>query len=215
MAGKTKITAHTEPWSRLPGILQASAEQRWQSYFQSAEAAGVRVPVDGDFRACGCRVFAISEFVAVLCHRVPRLLADLLDSGDLLADSWPGVLSQRVSDRLAACGNEPALHQVLRQVRQREMLRIAWRDLAGWAALEETLRDLSDLADACIQGALDRLRAWQAKETPAPVGSNRRPVPLIVIAMGKLGAHELNFSSDIDLIFTYPDTAVARRRNSL
>ena len=97
-------------------------------------------------------------------------MADLLDSGDLLADSWPGVLSRRVADQLADCGTEPALHQTLRQVRQREMLRIAWRDLAGWATLEETLRDLSDLADACIQGALDRLSAWQAKQTPAPVG---------------------------------------------
>jgi len=175
----------------------------------------VRVPLDAGFRACACRVFAISDFVAGLCHRVPGLLADLLDSGDLLADSWPGILSRRVVGRLAACANEPALHQVLRQVRQREMLRIAWRDLAGWATLEETLRDLSELADACIQGALDRLSAWQAKETPAPVGGNRRPLPLIVIAMGKLGAHELNFSSDIDLIFTHPDAADTRRRSGL
>ena len=173
------------------------------------------MPIDPGFRARACRVFAISDFVAGLCHRSPVLLADLLDSGDLLADSWPGVMGRRVAERLAACANEPALHQLLRQLRQREMLRIAWRDLAGWATLAETLRDLSELADACIRGALDRLSVWQAKETPAPLGVNRQPLPLIVLAMGKLGAHELNFSSDIDLIFTYPDSAVTRRRNSL
>ena len=215
MAGRIKKTAHTEPWLRLPAILQGPAQRQWQSYFQAAEAAGVRVPADPAFRASACRVFAISDFVAGLCHRGPGLLADVLDSGDLLADSWPGVLGRRVADRLAACGNEPALYQMLRQVRQREMLRIAWRDLAGWASLEETLRDLSDLADACIQGALDRLSVWQAKETPAPVGANRCPLPLIVIAMGKLGAHELNFSSDIDLIFTYPDSLATRKRSGL
>ena len=210
-----KTTAHTEPWSRLPEILQDTAEGRWYSFVQAAEDAGVRIPRDPGFRDCACRVFAISDFVAGLCHRVPGLLADLLDSGDLLADSWPGVLSARVAERLAAPKNEMALHQELRRIRQREMLRIAWRDLAGWATLEETLRDLSDLADTCIQGALERLSVWQAKETRAPLGAGRRPLPLIVIAMGKLGAHELNFSSDIDLIFAYPDSAVTRGRSSL
>ena len=52
---------------------------------------------------------------AGLCHRAPQLLAELLDSGDLLADSWPGVLSQRVAEQLDACGNERALHHALRQ----------------------------------------------------------------------------------------------------
>jgi glutamate-ammonia-ligase adenylyltransferase len=215
VAGNTKTIARTDPWSRLPEILQATAEGRWQSYLQAAEEAGLRVPLDPGLQACACRVFAISDFAAGLCRRVPRLLADLLDSGDLLADSWAGVLAGRVADRLAGCSGEPELHQILRQIRQREMLRIAWRDLAGWATLQETLGDLSDLADACIQGALDQLSVWQAKETQAPLGGNRRPLPLIVIAMGKLGAHELNFSSDIDLIFAYPDAAATRRRSSL
>jgi len=178
-------------------------------------AARLRVPQDPGFQANASRVFALSEFVAGLCQRAPHLLGDLLDSGDLLADSWPEVLKKRVCNQLARCRNEAALHQTLREIRQREMLRIAWRDLAGWAELNETLRDLSDLADACIQGALEKLTAWQAKETPAPVGPDRRPVPLIVIGMGKLGAFELNFSSDIDLIFCYPDAVAARKRGAL
>ncbi|VAW80514.1 Glutamate-ammonia-ligase adenylyltransferase, partial [hydrothermal vent metagenome] len=145
----------------------------------------------------------------------PAYLVDLLESGDLLADSWPGILAERVAARLRACEHEQALHAELRQLRQREMLRIAWRDLAGWATLEETLGDLSDLADACILGALDKLSAWQQQVTPAPRGSGRKPAPLVVIAMGKLGAHELNFSSDIDLIFTYPDAKAARQSAAL
>ncbi len=132
----------------------------------------------------------------------------------MLADSWPGVLADRVAAQLLTCEHEQALHARLRQLRQREMLRIAWRDLAGWATLEETLGDLSDLADACILGALDKLSAWQQQTTPPP-RSGRKPIPLVVIAMGKLGAHELNFSSDIDLIFAYPDAKAARKSGAL
>jgi glutamate-ammonia-ligase adenylyltransferase len=196
-------------------MLRTPAEIRWQDYQRAAESETLRVPQDPCFQACASRVFALSEFVAGLCRRTPQLLNDLLESGDLLADSWPEVLKKRVHDQLARCRTESALHQILRELRQREMLRIAWRDLAGWALLDETLRDLSDLADACIQGALEKLSTWQAKETPAPVGPGRRPVQLIVIAMGKLGAYELNFSSDIDLIFTYPDATAARKRGGL
>ena len=210
MARQQKKPADTPPWSALPESLQAAGEGRLSGYLQAAEESGVRVSADGGFRATLCRVFATSEFVADLCRRAPGLLTGLLDSGDLLADSWPGVLGGRVTRQLAACEDEAALHRQLRYLRQREMLRIAWRDLAGWARLEETLRDLSDLADACIQGAVERLATWQARETPAPMGPRRQPAPLVVIAMGKLGGRELNFSSDIDLIFAYPECSAAR-----
>ena len=207
MAVQGKNSTEAAPWSALPETLRAIGEQRWRDYLGAAAGQDARVSADSAFRAGACRVFAISEFVAGLCQRNPQLLSGLLDSGDLLADSWPGVLARRVSDELAGCETHDALYRSLRRLRAREMLRIAWRDLAGWARLEETLADLSDLADACIQGALERLDAWQARETPPPVLPNRRPARLVVIAMGKLGARELNFSSDIDLIFAYPECA--------
>ncbi len=215
MARQRKIITDRPSRSVLPKILQTAGDVRWGTYLQAAEEAAARVPADSAFRASACRVFAISEFVAGLCQRRPGLLAELLDTGDLLADSWPGVLHRRVIDGLAPCADEAALYEALRYWRQREMLRIAWRDLAGWARLEETLRDLSDLADACIQGALERLGVWLAKDTPAPVGANQRPAPLVVIAMGKLGARELNFSSDIDLIFAYPEAQPGHKRGAL
>ena len=216
VARKTKKPVQTAPWADLPEILRGPAQQRWEAYSAAAEAAGARQTRDPALQRCLCRLFAISEFVADLCIRRPQRVEDLLDSGDLLADSWPGVLASRVKEQLAACPDEAALRQVLRRVRQREMLRIAWRDLAGWASLQETLADLSDLADACIEGALTQLADWQAADTPSPLRENgRQPVPLVVLAMGKLGAHELNFSSDIDLIFAYPDARPARKRGAL
>ncbi len=215
VAKPRKTRQNQPPWSALPESLQSAAEGRWGSYLRAAEEAGLRVSADAAFQSVACRIFAISEFVAGLCGRHPSYLSDLLDSGDLLADSWPGALTSRVAARLATCDEENSLHTALRQLRQREMLRIAWRDLAGWATLDETLGDLSDLADACILGALDKLSAWQQQTTPAPLANRRQPAPLVVIAMGKLGAHELNFSSDIDLIFAYPDAEAARKSGAL
>ncbi|MEO7557761.1 MAG: bifunctional [glutamate--ammonia ligase]-adenylyl-L-tyrosine phosphorylase/[glutamate--ammonia-ligase] adenylyltransferase, partial [Gammaproteobacteria bacterium] len=97
------------------------------------------------------------------------------------------------------------LAAALRQIRTREMLRIAWRDLAGWAGLDETLADLSALAAACIDSALDKLHTWQSQELGVPKSAAGIAQSLVVIGMGKLGARELNFSSDIDLIFAYPE----------
>ncbi|MCB1778028.1 MAG: bifunctional [glutamate--ammonia ligase]-adenylyl-L-tyrosine phosphorylase/[glutamate--ammonia-ligase] adenylyltransferase, partial [Candidatus Competibacteraceae bacterium] len=94
----------------------------------------------------------------------------------------------------------------LRRGRRREMMRIAWRDLAGLAELTETLGDLTDLADAAVNAALARLYAWQCQQRyGAPCDSQGQAQQLVVLGMGKLGGRELNFSSDIDLILTYPE----------
>ncbi|VAW74854.1 Glutamate-ammonia-ligase adenylyltransferase [hydrothermal vent metagenome] len=217
VARKTKKPAQTAPWEDLPKILRPPAQQRWETFESGITSGTLRRIQNPAFQRVLCQLFAISEFVAELCIRSPHYIEELLDSGDLLADSWPGGLPERVRRQLRDCPDEIALKRLLRQTRQREMLRIAWRDLAGWASLAETLGDLSDLADACIEGALEQLTAWQAAETPPPLREgSREPAPLVVLAMGKLGAHELNFSSDIDLIFTYPEAhKPARRKKAL
>ena len=79
----------------------------------------------------------------------------------------------------------------------------AWRDLAGWASLDEVLHDLSALADASISSSLDYL-GKQALER-LKISTKKFTPGLVVLGMGKLGARELNFSSDIDLIFAYPE----------
>ena len=107
---------------------------------------------------------------------------------------------------LAEAADEPALKTRLRQLRRREMVRIAWRDLAGWADLKETLATLSEFADACVDGALAKLHAWAVEKSGEPRGEHSgKPQQLVVLALGKLGGQELNFSSDIDLIFAYPE----------
>ncbi|MGM0564470.1 MAG: bifunctional [glutamate--ammonia ligase]-adenylyl-L-tyrosine phosphorylase/[glutamate--ammonia-ligase] adenylyltransferase [Pseudomonadota bacterium] len=99
---------------------------------------------------------------------------------------------------------EAEVMSALRRLRQREMLRIAIRDLMGWAVLEETLTDLTRFADAAIAFALNWSGERLQKRYGVPRDGDGREQQLIVYGMGKLGGGELNFSSDIDLIFFYP-----------
>ncbi len=196
--------------SSLPAALQGRVNALWQDYRQACLDAAIPIPGHPDFLRVLHRVWAMSEFVALSCVRAPALLQDLLTSGDLLANSAPGEYTTKVAAGIAECRDETALGAALRRVRRREMLRIAWRDLAGWAELKETLSDLSAFADACVHIALQCLHAWQCAEWGAPRAHGEEQT-LIVLALGKLGGEELNFSSDIDLIFTYTEDGETTR----
>ncbi len=120
----------------------------------------------------------------------------------------------QLKNLLKGCKNEQQGMQVLRQFRNREMVYIAWRDFLHTWSLEESLKHLSELAEALIFEAY----SWQydlcCREFGTPCNSQGEPQPMLIIGMGKLGGGELNFSSDIDLIFTYPEngeTQGARR----
>jgi glutamate-ammonia-ligase adenylyltransferase len=80
------------------------------------------------------------------------------------------------------------------------MARIAWRELAGLATVEQTLRETSAFAEAVIDAATRYAAAQLARRHGAPEGTD---AGLIVLGMGKLGGRELNFSSDVDLIFLF------------
>ncbi|MGH8369360.1 MAG: bifunctional [glutamate--ammonia ligase]-adenylyl-L-tyrosine phosphorylase/[glutamate--ammonia-ligase] adenylyltransferase, partial [Gammaproteobacteria bacterium] len=148
------------------------------------------------------KVWACSEFVMQSCLHDPAAFGEPANLQELMDDTSP---AQRVRAALVGVADEDGLMRSLRNIRRREMVRIAWRDLAGWADLEQTLRDLSDLADTCVDGALAALSNWHAERHGIARNPQGEPQSLVVLGMGKLGAHELNFSSDIDLIFTYPD----------
>ena len=151
-------------------------------------------------------VWACSEFVAQNCVRHPAMLADLINSGDLQRIYGKAQYESALRWFCKEAYDDLSLGIKLRQFRRREMVRIAWRDIAGWADLDETLADLSALARACIEVALDRLYEWHSNDFGVPRGRHSgEPQRLVVLGMGKLGAGELNFSSDIDLIFAYPE----------
>jgi glutamate-ammonia-ligase adenylyltransferase len=103
------------------------------------------------------------------------------------------------------CADEAALHQRLRQLRQRVWLVATARDLAGDADLAEVMATWSALAEVCIAAALDFHHAQLAARHGEPRDAHGLPQRMVVVGMGKLGGGELNVSSDIDLIYLYPD----------
>jgi [glutamine synthetase] adenylyltransferase / [glutamine synthetase]-adenylyl-L-tyrosine phosphorylase len=187
----------------LPADLRNRVEQQWQAW----QAAGHNLPSEVA-QSLPC-VWACSPFVAQHCLRAPALLTGLVDSGDLLRAYPSQTLWQRLLSDQQSAATLPELMRVLRQRRHRELLRIAWRDLAGWASLPETLGELSDLADACVEAALVWLERDFSTRHGVLRGANEEAARLIVLGMGKLGGGELNFSSDIDLILAYDADGVS------
>jgi glutamate-ammonia-ligase adenylyltransferase len=125
------------------------------------------------------------------------------EEADRLADGR-GFAAPRPRDELAAEaialveGRDPAAAwDALRRFKRRQLLRVAVRDLAGQVPVEQVAAELSDLADACLAAAL----AVAAAESGAP--PDPPPMRLAVLGMGKLGGHELNYVSDIDVLFCH------------
>ncbi|HAZ60513.1 MAG TPA: bifunctional [glutamate--ammonia ligase]-adenylyl-L-tyrosine phosphorylase/[glutamate--ammonia-ligase] adenylyltransferase, partial [Gammaproteobacteria bacterium] len=112
--------------------------------------------------------------------------------------------------RLGACVDNDAFDAELRRFRNAELARIAWRDIAGHATLDLTLADTSRLADLCIAAAVDHHHLDLTAREGMPSSATGVPQSLIVLALGKLGGGELNFSSDVDLIFAYEEAGMTR-----
>lgn len=150
-------------------------------------------------------VWSGSHFAAELCCREPSVLKTLMDSDELTQVCTPNKYQEKCQAALRVTDNEASLMKALRQWRNREMLRIVWRDLTQQASLQQTVNELSAMADAAVMQTVDRLYEWYSKKYGVPLDSEQRAQQLLVVAMGKLGGKELNFSSDIDLIFAYPE----------
>ncbi|MDO9386920.1 MAG: bifunctional [glutamate--ammonia ligase]-adenylyl-L-tyrosine phosphorylase/[glutamate--ammonia-ligase] adenylyltransferase [Thiobacillus sp.] len=145
----------------------------------------------------------------VRCSRYGRRL---LAAHPQLAEAVAGQLDQAFSREamqaflaVPACADEAALHQRLRQLRQRVWWVATARDLAGSADLAEVTARYSTLAEVCVAAALDFHHPALAARHGEPRDEHGQPQQMIVVGMGKLGGGELNVSSDIDLIYLYPE----------
>jgi len=149
------------------------------------------------------RISVLSPFVRNIMQRRPNLLCNLLER-DLLVKSLPQKdLWKIASDFLNDAKNEADYCTKIRNFRNEMMLRIAIRDLGGICGFKETVADLSYLACICLEKTISWLEQDMDAKFGQPCDETGRRVRLIVLGMGKLGAFELNFSSDIDLVFSY------------
>jgi len=113
---------------------------------------------------------------------------------------------------------EAVLDSVLRDLRKQVMLRLITRDISGQADLSEVMSTMTELAETAIQYALNLHANWmtQPNHFGQPIGEHSNALQhLLVVAMGKLGGGELNVSSDVDLVFVYPEDGETNGRKCI
>jgi len=164
----------------------------------------------GDARTVLEGVIQLSEFMRDSAKRYPRALERLYDQD--VAARLVDILSDVAALAGAEDMSEPLLMASLRRLKGEAHFLVALADLTGDATPQETVRRLSDLADGCTAAAVDFLLLdahGQGKITLPDVAHPGAGSGWILLGMGKLGAHELNFSSDIDLIVLFDPHAPA------
>lgn len=179
----------------LPETVRAKALEVWTHLSEGKFGAPSDVVL---------RVLGSSEFVRESLRRYPQWLELFATPGALDAPVDRALYHPALCRQLDRAESEEAFMACLRVERRREMVRIAWRDLGGIATVEETLAELTTLAEVLLDAALERVYRTQCARFGVPRSADGEPQRLVVLALGKLGSFELNFSSDIDLIFAFP-----------
>jgi len=188
---------------------------RMDFFYENLEKNDSKIAIDLTRTPDFIKVMLFSEYIAVNLSLNPGIYQDLLNAGDLFRSysnhTHMDKLTKAIRERL----DTPFVKEHLLQFKLYESIRIAWRDLTGAAGLEETLQEMSSLAEACVQFGVDFLYDTFCQRFGTPVDAKGNVQKLIVLGMGKLGARELNFSSDIDLIFVYPRSGATTGETSI
>ncbi len=151
------------------------------------------------------QAFALSDFIASSCISQPQLLLDIWQQDLLNSALDETAMRALLSEQLALQLSDDGAKKVLRQFRRQQMVLIAWRDLLLQQPVTDSFSQVSAVADSCVDSANQWLYQRCCAESGTPMDAEGNAQPLVVIGMGKLGGRELNFSSDIDLIFCYPE----------
>ncbi|GLP95670.1 bifunctional [glutamate--ammonia ligase]-adenylyl-L-tyrosine phosphorylase/[glutamate--ammonia-ligase] adenylyltransferase [Paraferrimonas sedimenticola] len=182
-------------------LLESTKNQYWQ---ELADKSGELIDslAEQDARLLEA-VLGASDFVAKQLLRNPHWIEVLLSEHGVHTNPDLSQYRAEITQVLAEVRDENSAKRVLRQFRNRQMCAIAWRDICNLATLQECMAQLSDLAEALILGARDWLVEEMKPGSGLPMAEDGSEQQLLVIGMGKLGGRELNFSSDIDLIFCF------------
>lgn len=185
--------------STVPFALHHKVNQYFEAQKLRCQEEDVPFPDDPHFLEHLVYVVACSEFIADALLKEPHLLT-LLSGLQKLPSSIKSIEQQ-----LAKANNEEEFKQTLRILRRQELVKIAWFDLLQKSDLNTTILALSNLADTLIQQTAKYYFQILKKRLGTPVDQQGEEQEMLVIAVGKLGGKELNFSSDVDLIFVYPE----------
>ena len=148
------------------------------------------------------RVCGTSLYLADMLIASPELF-DLLTVPTLVERSKTIVEKQEEALQIVAEAPKERMLSMLRQYKNDEIWRIALRNILGNATLPDTTQELSDLAEAILQAIYPEVEAEMQEAHGTPLGPDGTPVTFAIIAMGKFGGRELNFSSDLDVMYVY------------
>jgi len=197
----------------LDKLLLKTITTRVDSFKESLKASRLNLDLPLALKSDLIKIFLFSEFITSSLIKNPEILKTLVESEDLFKSYSNHTCKAKLEKTIARDIDVERVRASLLQVKVYESIRIAWRDLTGKAGLAETLCDLSNLADAMVDIAIKTLYEDLCKSYGVPVDADGNFQGIIVLGMGKLGAGELNFSSDIDLIFAYPRQGYTNGKN--
>jgi len=210
-------------FDQLPSAIAPVVEHFWvrltESDLYTVSGLDKLLESDSGFGDDLKKVLAASDFVADCIINDPAMLVALYEDLNQANEDYQPLPALRTTlATIAPDSFETSMVElkcILRNFHRREFIRIIWQDVCQVLTLRQVCQHMSALADACLQASLELLHDWTVKELGQPVaelpglkaGENlKQPQSMVVIGMGKLGARELNVSSDIDLIFAYPQT---------
>ncbi|WP_194866544.1 bifunctional [glutamate--ammonia ligase]-adenylyl-L-tyrosine phosphorylase/[glutamate--ammonia-ligase] adenylyltransferase [Pseudoalteromonas sp. PPB1] len=172
----------------LPQALGELAEERCQALFAQHTS-----------NPAVLRLLGLSDFAYRILQRHPDWIEWLLDHEQMQQRACPAPLTEPLAEL-----DEASCFRQLREYRQRYWLKLMWLDLVEGNSIADSIAYQSRLSETLIDWANRWAQAGVAKSNGQVCDEHQTPVPMLVLGMGKLGGGELNFSSDIDLIFTYP-----------
>jgi len=150
-------------------------------------------------------VWYASPFIKRVCVSQPGWVKKLFSDGRLQVDYDLENYHRPLRAIILDAESVELLQQQLRQQRAAAFARIAWRDLQQYASVQQTLRELSFFAEVCVQETLQWCFEWQQSRPHVNHFVKGLQQKIVIFALGKLGGEELNFSSDIDIVFAYSD----------
>ena len=149
---------------------------------------------------CLIAVFTHTQFLSEEVLEHPGWAEQLLEAGDLHQVLTAETMREMLGAELPP---GPPSTLELAKFRRRQMLRIVIRDVLGLGTLPEITGELTALADTIVEAAYERIQRQMVSQFGAPRTASGEEARFAVIALGKMGGDELNYSSDIDLMFLY------------
>ncbi|HTJ44186.1 MAG TPA: bifunctional [glutamate--ammonia ligase]-adenylyl-L-tyrosine phosphorylase/[glutamate--ammonia-ligase] adenylyltransferase [Kofleriaceae bacterium] len=187
----------------------ADARRRFERFADAARGVG------RDPDALGAEATRVLEvacarapYLATLLARAPERLWRVSDGGFLHREKPADVIAAEIAEAMKGVATADALAAALRTIRNDELVRLGVRELEHGGGADVG-RELARLAGACFDAAIGFHDHQLRAKYGAPREDGGRVATLVVIGMGKLGGEELNFSSDVDVIYVYSSDAGA------